>query len=372
MYTVSNTDPPVVLRPEGTAGVMRALANVGLTKRATANGTRVWYAGPMFRRERPQAKRWRQFWQMGVEAVRDPAVSTDAEVIELAMGFLREHAKVPVRLRLNTLGTKKDRQRFNDELREWLKERYWAISKVSRERYDAGNCMRILDSKLAEDIDALRGAPRLPDFVAVEERERFEELQALLREAGIEFKVDEKLVRGLDYYTSTAFEFDGETGKAVCAGGRYMDVIGASGVGFAIGLDRLEDESWWEKSGAVEAYERDVEGGVAIVGHAKDARRSESEIGQICRRLGRELRKEGVRTGVRLSGSGLGKVVSRAIHGGARAVVVVGPKDVKKDCAQLKIVLEDVGNGTGDLEEIELESVVERVCAEVGRTRREK
>lgn len=223
----------------------------------------------------------------------DGIVTSDAEVIELAAGFLSEHARQRVGLRINTLGTKKDRVGYNEALRDWLKERYWAMSGISRQRFDAGNCMRILDSKLVEDVDALLGAPRLKEFVGREERERFDELQALLTEAGVEYSVDERLVRGLDYYTSTAFEFDGEAGKAVCAGGRYMDVVGASGVGFAVGLDRVEDERLWEGSAGVEAYEQEWEGGVAVVGHAKDAGKSGSEIGQMCRKLVREFREAG-------------------------------------------------------------------------------
>lgn len=367
MFYLSETDPQAILRPEGTASVMRALAHIGLSKRATPNGTRVWYAGPMFRRERPQMLRWRQFWQMGVEAVGDQSVTADAEVIELAALFLTEHSSCPVSLRLNSLGTREDRHVYNEALRDWLRGRYWAMSKLSRERFDAGNCMRILDSKLEEDIDALQGAPSLTDFVAEAEKERFQELQTLLREAGLQFSVDERLVRGLDYYTSTAFEFDGKAGKAVCAGGRYMDVVGASGVGFAIGLDRIEDEEVVARSAGVEAYERELEGGVAVVGHAKDAERSVSEIGRICRGLVRELRRVGVRTGARLDGTRLGKVVSRAIRGGAKAVVVVGAREVESGHAQVKIVQEaDGGGGGGELRKVRIEEVVQLVCTEIG------
>lgn len=337
----------MALRPEGTAGVARALAEVGLVRRATAHGTRVWYAGPMLRRERPQRGRWRQFWQMGVECVGTAGVATDAEVIEMADGFLREAGGRAIGLRVNTLGTKEDRQTYNAALREWLKDRYWAMSRISRERFDAGNCMRILDSKLAEDVDALVGAPGLPEFVGKEERDRFHELQELLKEAEVPFKVDERLVRGLDYYTSTAFEFDGEGGRAVCAGGRYADVVGASGVGFAIGLDRIEDEGLGAESAGVEAYERNLVGGVAVVGHGKEAGRSGSAVGQMCRRIARDLRAGGLKAVARVEGSKLSKAVPRAIRAGAEVVVVVGAREVEQGCAQVKFVC----SGEGDMRE---------------------
>lgn len=332
MYILSRTDPTVALRPEGTAGVARALRNLNVAKKAgDGRGARVWYVGNMFRRERPQKGRWREFCQMGVECVGDSGVGVDAEVIEMAMGFLRGVGMAP-RLRVNCLGGKEERETFNERLREWLKGRYWGMSEISRRRFDNGNCMRILDSKLEEDLDVLVGAPGLGEFVGKEERERFEELKLLLGEAGVEFIVDERLVRGLDYYSSTAFEFDGEQGKAICAGGRYEDVAGVSGVGFAIGLDRIEGEEGEGEEVGI------LEGGVVVIGIEKEAWRSGNEVGQVCRRLVREFREKGVKAVGRLEGGKLSKVVKRAVGEEAVAIVVVGSKEIEQGSVQVKFV----------------------------------
>lgn len=359
MYTVEGYDPRVVLRPEGTAGVLRALAEAGLVKRMTAGGTKVWYAGPMFRRERPQRKRWRQFWQMGVEWVGEHSVSADAQVIEMATTFLRD-AGFGGQLRINTLGNREERDKYNDVLREWLKSRYWAMSRISRERFDSGNCMRILDSKLVEDIDALREGPKLADCVGEKERARFEDLKVLLQEAQVEHVVDEQLVRGLDYYTSTAFEVDGEEGQAICAGGRYDGVVGGHGVGFAIGLDRIEKVDTREKRCGVEAYDRELEGGVAVLAASRGAEYSSSEVGKACRRIARELREAGIKAVTQLEGKKLGKSIPRAIRSGAVAVVVVGDREVEAGCAQVRFISERA-QGEANLSEVQFVDVVNTV-----------
>lgn len=360
MYTIEGCDPRVVLRPEGTAGVLRALAEVGLVKRMTSGGTRVWYAGPMFRRERPQRKRWRQFWQMGVEWVGEDGVGADAEVVEMAVTFLKG-VGAGGQLRINTLGNKEEREKFNNVLHEWLKPRYWALSEISRERFDNGNCMRILDSKLTEDVETLRAAPRLADFVGEQERARFEDLKVLLEEGQVEYVVDERLVRGLDYYTSTAFEIDSVDRRAVCAGGRYDGVVEGCGVGFAIGLDRIEKDSLWEESCGVEAYERELEGGVAILAATKGAEHIDSEIGKACRRIARELRRAGVKAVTRLEGTRLNKSLPRVIRNGAVAVVLVGEKEVENGHAQVRFVTEDAQGDTSVLY-VQFVDVVATVC----------
>lgn len=333
-------DSGVVLRPEGTAGVVRALVEAGVGKGTSARGARVWYAGPMFRYERPQFMRWRQFVQLGVEVVGDASVTSDVECMVMASEFLESTVGGRgAKLRINSLGTKTDRSRFNASLHEWLKPRYWAMSPLSRQRFDAGNCMRILDSKLCEDVDALHGAPRLVDFLGADETARFAEVRALLDEADVEHVVDERLVRGLDYYTSTAFEFEGARGRAVCAGGRYHNLLGAHGVGFAIGLDRVEDPALFESSRGVAAFERFLDGGVAVVAISKLAETSQCLIGQAVRRVTRDLRREGVPALARLEGSRrVSKTLPRVIRAGARAVVFIGPDDIRDGNVQVKVV----------------------------------
>lgn len=255
----------LVLRPEGTAGVVRANA-----------ADRVWYSGPMFRHERPQRGRYRQFWQMGVECFEDD-VYADAEVVGMGYGYLRECGWGGV-LRINSLGGKEDRVRYNEVLKEYLDGK--VLSENSRRRVERGDCLRVLDSKEAVDREVIRECPRIWEFISADERERFEQLKDLLREDQVEFTVDELLVRGLDYYTSTTFEYDG-VGKAVGGGGRYdIGGRGGGGIGFAIGVDRLEQ---YQRQ---KVEERD---GVFIVGLDGGG----SSSGRLARKLGAQLRQNG-------------------------------------------------------------------------------
>lgn len=323
----------IVLRPEGTAGVARAFGS---------RGGRAWYAGPMFRYERPQAGRLRQFTQIGAEAFEE-GVGADVDCIGLAAEFV---GKCPggheAELVVNTLGTRFDRERFNAALLGWLKPREGALSVVSRRRLEAGKCMRVLDSKLCEDQKALVGGPCLSEFVSVGEVERFRELKGMLEEDEIPFRVDHMLVRGLDYYSSTAFEFqDRESGRAVCAGGRYDDVQGVSGVGFAAGLERLEEAANGDSEGKEKGKESlgGTEGGVAVFAlegfEGSDGKRE----GVVARRVVRRLRQAGVCAMVfAVRNSKVGKAVGRAAQSGTRAVVLVGPADVEKSVVQVKVI----------------------------------
>lgn len=328
----------VVLRPEGTAPVLRSVS----ARRGAAPfphfGTRVWYTGPMFRHERPQRLRLRQFTQLGVEIISDNSLTADVDCIALAESFLRETPRGSnAILRINTLGSQADRERYNEALTDYLKPpRYGALSPISRNRVDAGRCLRVLDSKLSEDIDVMRGAPPLFEFISAEEKNRFQMLQTRLKEEGISFEFDPTLVRGLDYYTSTAFEFVHQ-GRAVAAGGRYTDVHELSGVGFAIGMERVEDPEWQEQD--AETFTRFLEGGITVLpigaGNRED---SQSEVGAACRRIARELRSVGVRTVVRLEQGKLGKQISRAIKSGSWAVVMIGESDLAMDTAKVKLI----------------------------------
>ena len=323
MYTVKDTNPTLVLRPEGTAGVARAIRGDG----------KVWYAGPMFRRERPQRARYRQFWQMGVEAIGDASVTADVDVIEMADVYLREFANVKPVLRVNTLGTKEDRVRYNTALRQYLIPRKDDLSDVSRKRLETGNVMRVLDSKLQSDIVAIADAPSLYEFVSDTERARFEEVKGLLTEADVTFHVDETLVRGLDYYTSTAFEFDGPCGRAICAGGRYDGVSGLSGVGFAIGLDRIE--------GTAEEQFAELTDTVVVIGLDDDADKEGNEVGRIARDVARGFRRRGYRVVTRLGVTRLSKSISKAVKTGASVVVVIGQDEIAGGFATVKFVRRD-------------------------------
>ena len=233
------------LRPEGTAGCVRACTENGLLHNQTQ---RLWYMGPMFRHERPQKGRLRQFHQIGVEAFGLKGPDIDAELLLLTARLWKtlkiDHA---VKLEINSLGTSDDRKRYRAALVEYLTARYEQLDEDSQRRLQS-NPMRILDSKNADVQALLHSAPNLADFIDDESRQHFELLCAMLDAADVPFQINPRLVRGLDYYGKTVFEWVtthlGAQGT-VCAGGRYdglVEQLGGKpcpGVGFAMGIERL-------------------------------------------------------------------------------------------------------------------------------------
>jgi len=232
------------LRPEGTASVARSIVQHGLLN----NGPqRVWYRGPMFRYERPQAGRQRQFHQIGVEFVGLASVMSDAEVISIAWNFLKDVGLNNLTLEINSLGSNKDRNVYKEELKDWLTQRFDLLDEDSQKRINL-NPLRVLDSKNNSTKELLLSAPSIKDFLSNESKTRFDYLQKFLDNLKIPYKINHNLVRGLDYYSHTAFEItSGDLGSqaTVCGGGRYDGLISELGgaqtpsIGWAIGMERL-------------------------------------------------------------------------------------------------------------------------------------
>lgn len=246
MYTFSDrNDESLTLRPEGTAGCVRAGEQHGLFYNQVQ---RLWYSGPMFRYERPQKGRYRQFHQIGVEVFGLDGPDIDAELLLMTARLWRNlDLEGSVTLQLNTLGNSESRNRFKDALVEYLTERKDQLDADSQRRLDS-NPLRILDSKSSETQQLLNGAPQLIDFLDQESLEHFDQLKQLLDSAGIEYQINPRLVRGLDYYGKTVFEWVTDQLGAqgtVCAGGRYNGLVEQLGgrstpaVGFAMGIERL-------------------------------------------------------------------------------------------------------------------------------------
>ena len=246
MYTFFDRNgDQLSLRPEGTAGCVRATEEHGLLYNQQQ---RVWYKGPMFRHERPQKGRYRQFHQVGVEAYGMVGPDIDAEIIVLSASLWRklgisEH----VQLEINNIGTAQDRREFGTALVEFLSAHQSDLDADSQRRLQS-NPLRILDSKVASTQALLAGAPVLSDFVGAETHFHYEQLKQLLRSAGVHFTENPRLVRGLDYYNNAVFEWITDSLGAqgtVCAGGRYDSLVSQLGgkttpaVGFAFGLERL-------------------------------------------------------------------------------------------------------------------------------------
>lgn len=247
MYTFEDRNgDSLTLRPEGTASCVRAVLEHGITGGGQVQ--KLWYAGPMFRHERPQKGRYRQFHQIGVEVFNLAGPDIDAELIVLTWrlwGLLG--IRDAVTLELNSLGTAEARARYREALVEYLSARVEALDEDSRRRLTS-NPLRILDSKVPETQALLVDAPKLADYLDEESRLHFDGLRARLDAAGIPYVINPKLVRGLDYYGKTVFEWVTDKLGAqgtVCAGGRYdglVEQMGGKptpGVGFAMGIERL-------------------------------------------------------------------------------------------------------------------------------------
>ncbi|MEC8427548.1 MAG: histidine--tRNA ligase [Pseudomonadota bacterium] len=246
MYTFDDRNgDSVTLRPEGTASCVRACEQHGLLYNQTQ---RLWYQGPMFRYERPQKGRLRQFHQIGIETFGMDGPDIDAELLMICQRLWSQLGiSDSVTLQLNSLGTAAARARYKEALVAYLSERKEQLDEDSQRRLDS-NPLRILDSKNESTQALLNDAPALQDFLDDESLEHFQQLQTLLKSAGIAFEVNPRLVRGLDYYGKTVFEWVTDKLGAqgtVCAGGRYDGLVEQLGgratpaVGFAMGIERL-------------------------------------------------------------------------------------------------------------------------------------
>jgi histidyl-tRNA synthetase len=245
MYTFTDLGgDSLTLRPEGTAGVVRAAITNGLLRGARL---KLWTAGPMFRHERPQKGRYRQFHQIDVEAIGFAGPDVDAELIAMTARLWRQLGITRVKLKLNSLGTSESRRVYREKLVDYFRQHEAVLDADSRRRLD-GNPLRILDSKNPEMQAVVSGAPLLTDHLDAESREHFDALCAMLAAAGIDYVLDPRLVRGLDYYSRTVFEWVTDAlgaQDAICSGGRYDGLITQLGgdatpaIGFAMGVERV-------------------------------------------------------------------------------------------------------------------------------------
>jgi histidyl-tRNA synthetase len=245
MFTFTEADgESLTLRPEATAGVVRAAITNGMLRGARL---KLWTSGPMFRHERPQQGRYRQFYQFSVEALGFAGPDIDIELIAMTARLWRQLGIDRVQLKLNSLGTPESRRVYREKLVEYLTQHADALDADSRRRL-GGNPLRILDSKNPAMQAVVSGAPLLSEYLDPESREHFDGVCATLAAMSIDYVVDPRLVRGLDYYTRTVFEWVTDalgSQNAVCAGGRYDGLVAQLGgeptpaFGFAMGVERL-------------------------------------------------------------------------------------------------------------------------------------
>jgi histidyl-tRNA synthetase len=316
----------LALRPENTAGVVRAYIEHKLWERPGLQ--RFYYIGPQFRRERPQKGRYRQFYQIGAEVIGPPATGSespavDAEVLEMLATLLDRLGIQGWTLKLNSVGCANDRPVYLQALRDALKDVVDTMCADCRRRAET-NPLRVLDCKVPEDQAKIEKLPRMSDYLDESCRAHFAEVQKILSALGVPFAIDHRLVRGLDYYTRTAFEFThGALGaqNAILGGGRYdglSESLGgppAPGIGFAIGEDRLVMTS--QESAGVAARAADVY--IAPLGAGMNIHAA---------RLARELRRQGVVVTVGDESFKLKKSLETASKSGVRFALILGENEV--------------------------------------------
>ena len=347
-------DRSCTLRPEGTASVVRAAVQHGLLSQGAQ---KLWYAGPMFRYERPQAGRQRQFHQIGVEWLGAASARSDVEVIALAWDLLAQLGVGGLALEINSLGTSEDRQAYRAALVAWLEQRRDQLDADSQARLNT-NPLRILDSKNPETQALLEQAPTLVDALCPESSQRFAAVQEGLTALGIPFRLNDRLVRGLDYYGHTAFEITSDQLGAqatVCGGGRYDGLVGQLGgpatpaIGWALGMERL-------LLVLEAAAKADPMGPAArlVSARAPDAylvnRGERAELAGLA--LARALRQQGLTVELDGSGASFGKQFKRADRSGARWAVVLGDEEAERSEVRLKPLKQQSEESTVALSEI--------------------
>ncbi|HWP07249.1 MAG TPA: histidine--tRNA ligase [Polyangiaceae bacterium] len=329
MFVVEREEESLALRPEGTAGVARAYVASALHGREPVS--RFYYLGPMFRAERPQRGRYRQFWQAGVEIYGDPGPGCDAELIDMLVRLLDGLGVKNLRVLVNSLGGKATRARFREALRTYLTPRASELSEHAQKRL-GDNPLRILDSKNPQDQAAVAGAPSILDLLDAEERAHFDGLTRALTALGTPFEVSPGLVRGLDYYTRTLFEIQttgAEIGSqnALLGGGRYDGMIEELGgpkvpaIGFALGLERVLLALPAEKPAAE---------GRAFIAPLGEKALVEALL------VARDLRAAGIRAEADTRGGSLKSLLRRADGTGARLCLVLGESELERGTVMLK------------------------------------
>jgi histidyl-tRNA synthetase len=329
----------LALRPENTAGVVRAYIEHKLWERPGLQ--RFYYIGPQFRRERPQKGRYRQFYQIGAEVIGPPAAGSespavDAEVLEMLATLLDRLGIQGWTLKLNSVGSAKDRPRYLQALRDALKPVVHTMCADCQRRAET-NPLRVLDCKVPQDQPIIEKLPRMSEYLDDDSRAHFAEVQKILTAVGVPFEIDHRLVRGLDYYTRTAFEFThGALGaqNAILGGGRYdglSESLGgppAPGIGFAIGEDRLV--MTLQETAGVAAQPADVY--IAPLGAGMNVEAA---------KLARELRREGVVVITGDESFKLKKSLETASKLGALFALIVGENEVNSG----QFALKNLGTG---------------------------
>ena len=355
MYTFTDRgDRSITLRPENTASAVRAY----LQNKLYGDGslTKLFYIGSMFRYDRPQAGRMREFHQFGVEALGEENPAVDAEIIMLAMDFLQSLGLKDLKLSLNSVGCPKCRPVYRKVLQDFFRDKLDELCDDCKDRFERSP-LRILDCKADADKPFMADAPKITDCLCEECQDHFHKVQDYLTQAGIDFELDARLVRGLDYYTKTAFEVKYAplgAQSAVAGGGRYDGLVEEMGgkptpaVGFATGLERVLLAL--EKQELLPAMDKQTDAFVVALGEA-----AEGPAFQLLTRL----RQAGLKAGMDYAGRSMKAQMKQANKAGARFALIIGEDEVKEACVQLKDMEKS------EQQKVSFDNIIDKLCAEV-------
>ncbi len=339
----------LTLKPELTAPVVRSFIQHNL--QGTSPITKLYYMDALFRRDRPQKGRWRQFHQIGVESFGSEFPEQDGEVIIVAYNFFRELGLTDLTLKLNSIGYPECRTIYRKSLQDFLRPYLPDLSETSQKRFET-NPLRILDTKVPHEIALLRNAPVISDYLSDEDLNHFEEVKAVLNECDIPYELDPRMVRGLDYYTRTTFEITSDSlgaQNAICGGGRYDHLVETLGgkpmpaVGFAAGVERimlvLENSDSNSKPENTDIY-------IVCLGDV-------SRVAAFT--LAETLRQKGLATETDMLRRSLKAQLRDANRTGVKIAVIIGEKEMENQNAQVKDFR------TGDQSEIRQDSLVDYI-----------
>ncbi|MDG1500886.1 MAG: histidine--tRNA ligase [Planctomycetota bacterium] len=351
MFSLQKGKTSLSLRPEGTAGVVRAYVQAGYAKRDPLQ--RLYYCGPMFRYERPQKGRERMFTQFGVECIGSSDPRLDAEVMDMAATFFEELGLTGLEVRMNSMGDGEDRDRYRDAVSDFLSPKLDDFCDLCQSRFEK-NVLRVLDCKNPNCGELIVGAPVLIDFLGDENRAHFEAVQEGLRDLGREPCVDTSIVRGLDYYTRTVFEIhapDLGARSALCGGGRYDHLVRDLGgpdvpaVGFAIGFTGTLIV--FEQLGLLEGLERET-ADVYVIGFSAEQKAAVLQVAN-------DLRKGGISAIYDVDERSFKAQMKAAGKGDHRYAVILGEDELARGVVQLKDL------GAKSQEEVPRDGLVEAI-----------
>lgn len=352
----------LTLRPEATAGIVRAMISNGLLRGARH---KLWCIGPMFRHEKPQKGRYRQFYQIDVETIGFPGPDVDAELIALTARFWKRLGITRVKLHINSLGTPESRRVYREKLVDYFRSHQSKLDADSQRRLE-GNPLRILDSKNPDMQAIVANAPLLPEYLDAESRAHFEDLCSALKAMNIEYTLNPRLVRGLDYYSRTVFEWITDAlgaQDAVCSGGRYDGLITQLGgdatpaIGFAMGVERAV-ELLRQTNAVLPGQNADVF--VVVQGGVSQALKIAEELRDALPKY---------RFEVNMGGGNFKAQFRRADRSGAALAVVIGEDELARGVVALKPLRQEMGQSECAIAELpaQVEAVLRGAAGGSGR-----